>query len=63
MKAFTLIILLSVCVSCNSKQQNYIKTLQEWYGKEIVFSNNLKAKVFNRDTICDEWHKSQRNIL
>ncbi len=63
MKAFALIILLSVCVSCNSKQRNYIKTLQEWYGKEIVFSNNLKAKVFNRDTICDEMFNKKYKVV
>lgn len=47
------ILIFAFCiVSCSAKKEKIKNIVQTWQTKEILFPNNLKVKVYGKDTIC-----------
>jgi hypothetical protein len=59
MRAFINILLIaSICFSCNSPQKEIGKLVKKWQGKEIILPQKIEFKILGRDTICtDLWDK------
>ena len=61
MKCICFLWFLVICFSCETGKVIHNKKFARWLGKEIVYSNSLKAEVMGRDTSCtDLWGKKYK---
>lgn len=54
MKCIYFLWFIGICFSCGTGKRARDKEFVKWLGKEIVFSNSLKAEVMGRDTSCTD---------
>ncbi|MDE6452360.1 MAG: hypothetical protein K2L23_08810, partial [Odoribacter sp.] len=54
MKYIVLLSIIFLSFNCKNKDREYIQTtIQEWTNKEIIFPDNVPAKILGRDTNCN----------
>ncbi len=66
-KALSILLLLlsvtAILTSCNRRKREIARLVKNWQHKEILFPDNLEAKIFGRDTVCPELFKKKYKIL
>lgn len=63
---FIILTLLAICLSScknNKQQDNAIKIVKEWTGKEIKFPESLSCTSMGKDTACIDLHNDNYKIV
>ena len=64
MKAILLFLTLTlVLFSCDNRKREISRLVKEWKNKEILFPENLDAKIYGRDTFCPDIWNARYKIL
>lgn len=68
MKKTSLTLLLSLLfvaafTGCNNRKREIARLVQSWQNKEILFPEDMEAKIFGRDTVCPDLFAKKYKIL
>lgn len=63
MKLISLLLILCLATSCNSRKREITRLVKEWKNKEILFPDHLEAKIYGQDTNCPDIWKAKYKIL
>lgn len=62
-RLFIFLLVATILTSCNKRKRAIARLVKNWQQKEILFPDNLEAKIFGRDTVCPELFTKKYKIL